>query len=263
MQLLNILIQLAFLVLTQLARTCIIEIDVLVEHKTKIDLDTKTITFPYLDGKPALRIVQDEKKENQEGHYKLIDIESLTDETEKIEDVSRSIESEEVTKLPLHINWQEIRKKINESQNLREEEKEELGKILWTRRRVFRKEPGVLKKYQHILKKREGQPFVGRSYAIPMSHREKVDQEIQRMLSMDIIQRSNTPYINPVVPVINKDGTICLCLGSRRIKEILIEDWECPQPVEVLFQKCKSMNVILNLDMASSFWHVPLHSNSR
>lgn len=45
--------------------------------------------------------------------------------------------------------------------------------------------------------------------------------------------------------------------------EILIEDGECPEPAEVLFKKCRGMNVMSNLDMTSSFWQVPLHSDSR
>ena len=91
-----------------------------------------------------------------------------------------------------------------------------------------------------------------------MAYREKVEKEIQKMLDIGIIQRSNSPYINPIVPVIIKDGSVRLCLDARKLNEILIEDWECPKPTEVLFQKCKGMQV-----MSSSFWQIPLHTNSK
>ena len=53
-----------------------------------------------------------------------------------------------------------------------------------------------------------------------------------------------------------------LCLGARRLNEILIKDWECPEPAEVLFQKYKEMKVMSSLDMTSSFWPIPLNTDS-
>ena len=96
-----------------------------------------------------------------------------------------------------------------------------------------------------------------------MDYRDKVDQEIKRMLEKGIIQRSSSPYINPTVSVIKKDGIVRLCLDARRLNDILLEDWECPEPAEILFQKCKGIKVMSSLDMTSSFWQVPLEENSK
>ena len=60
-----------------------------------------------------------------------------------------------------------------------------------------------------------------------------------------------------------KDGTIRLCLDARKLNEILLEDWECPEPLEILFQKCKGTRVMSSLDMTSRFWQVPLEKNSK
>lgn len=68
-----------------------------------------------------------------------------------------------------------------------------------------------------------------------MAHREKMDEEIHRMLEPDVIQRSDSPFIIPLVTVVKKDGTVRLCLDSRKLNEILEEDWECPEPAEILF----------------------------
>ena len=61
-----------------------------------------------------------------------------------------------------------------------------------------------------------------------MTYREKMDEEIQRMLEAGFMRRSGSPYINPVV-------TVRLCLYARKLNEILEDDWECLQPAEVLF----------------------------
>ena len=151
---------------------------------------------------------------------------------------------------------------MEDTTTMKPEEKQKLQGISWKYKNVFRKQLGRLTSYEHILKVKENQPFVSQSYPIPIAYREKVDEEIQRVLKMKIIQRSNSPYINALGPVIKKDGSVRLCLDARKLKEILIEDWECPEPVEILFQKCKGTKIMSSQDMTSSYWQVPLHSNS-
>ena len=56
----NHMIQVAFLVVPKLSRPCIIGIDLLDEFRCHIDLDSKTISFPHLEGKPSIRIINEE-----------------------------------------------------------------------------------------------------------------------------------------------------------------------------------------------------------
>lgn len=141
--------------------------------------------------------------------------------------------------------------------------KKRLKDLLWKYKKVFRRQPGLLTSYEHTLKIKEGQPFLGRSCPIPMKYRGKVKEEIQRILDMDVIERSKSPYLNPIVPVIKKDGTVRLCLDAWKLNEVLIEDWERPEPAEMLFQRCRGVKVMSSLDMTSSFWQVPLDPSSR
>ena len=65
-QLPNCLIQTIFLVVPKLSRSCIIGIDFLDHPRRKIDLDSKTISFPYLEGEPSLRIINEETDDSSE-----------------------------------------------------------------------------------------------------------------------------------------------------------------------------------------------------
>ena len=238
------LIQTIFLVVPKLSKPCIIGIDFLDHLRSKIDLDNKTISFPHLEGEPSLRIVNEEADTAHKNT--LQEINSLEKDISAVD-----------------IEYEEVNMKLEETFTMEPEEKEKLQGILWQYKKVFRKEPGRLTSYEHFLKVKEDQPFVGRSYPVPIAYREKVDEEIQRMLKMKITQRSSSPYINPLVPVIKKDGTVRLCLDARKLNEILLEDWECPEPAEILFQKCKGTKIMSSLDMTSSFWQIPLHPNSK
>ena len=246
LQLPNHIIQVVFLVVPKLSRPCIIGIDLLDEFKSHIDLDSKTISFPHLEGRPSIKIRNEETTlSSREGARQINAIQDIQVE-----------ENKEIVR-------EEIKQKLEETNITDPEIERQLGDVLWRHRAVFRKEPGRLKTYQHILRVKENQPFVGRSYPVPMAYRDKVDEEIRKMLNMGIIQRSSSPYINPIVPVIKKYGSIRLCLDARKLNEILLEDWECPEPVETLFQKCKGTKVMSSLDMTSSFWQVPLEDNSK
>ena len=243
-QLPNHLIQVVFLVVPKLSRPCIIGIDLLDEFRSQIDLDNKIISFPLLEGKPSIRIMNEETTKPPKK------------ETRIINSISKLGNNVEVSK-------EEIRTKIQETNLINSNEKKQLEDLLWKHKAVFRKTPGRLTTYQHRLLVKENQAFIGKSYPVPIAYRDKVDQEIKRMLEMGIIQRSSSPYINPIVPVIKKDGTVRLCLDARKLNDILLEDWECPEPAEILFQRCKGIKVMSSLDMTSSFWQVPLEENSK
>ena len=59
-QLPDTLIQVVFLVVPKLSRPCIIGIDLLDELKSKINLESKKISFPHLESSPSLKIVNEE-----------------------------------------------------------------------------------------------------------------------------------------------------------------------------------------------------------
>ena len=244
-QLPNHIIQVVFLVVAKLSRPCIIGIDLLDEFRSQIDLDSKTISFPLLEGRPSIRIINEETTKQPERETRIINsIKNLGNDAE--------------------MSKEEIRIKIEETNLINSNEKKQFEDLLWKHKAVFRKTPGRLTTYQHRLLVKENQAFIGRSYPVPMAYRDKADEEIKRMLEMGIIQRSSSPYINPIVPVIKKDGTVRVCLDARKLNDILPEDWKFPEPAEILlFQKCKGIKVMSSLDMTSSFWQVPLEENSK
>ena len=185
------------MVVPKLSRPCIIGIDLLDEFRSHIDLDSKTISFPHLEGKPSIRIVNEEIPASPaEKTHALNWITEIKDDIE--------------------IKKEKIRLKIEETNTANAETKKGLEDILWRHRAIFRKKPGRLKIYQHVLRVKENQPFIGRSYPIPVAYREKVDEKIRKMLNMGIIQRSSSPYINPIVPVIKKDGAVPLQAESKK-----------------------------------------------
>ena len=81
---------------------------------------------------------------------------------------------------------------------------------------IFPKKPGHLLIYVHKLKIKDDQPFIIKTYPIPMRLREIVTSEINNLLNLGIVRRSNSQYINPLVTRLKKDGSVRMCLGARK-----------------------------------------------
>lgn len=237
--------QAIFLVVPHLSRACIIGIDLLDKLKTHIDLVQHWLVFKELKGHPTLLLSKDGP---------------IEEECNQSKEVNQVSSTSSINSL---LTWTEL-EEIVDTLNLKSDTtKTKLKETLWKYRDVFQKKPGRLKDYFHELKIKNDKPFISRSYPIPISYREAVQEEIDRMLDMNIIQRSNSPYINPLVPVKKKDGSIRLCLDARKLNDLMIEDWECPETAEVLFQGCSGVEKMSTLDLTSSFWQIQLHPASR
>ena len=91
----------------------------------------------------------------------------------------------------------------------------------------------------------------------------QVNEAIDMMLKYNIISRSNTEYINPVVTAPKKDNAVRLCLDSRFLKQKLKVDREIPQGIEEIFRRCSAKQYLSQLDMRSSFWQLKLAEKSR
>ena len=113
-------------------------------------------------------------------------------------------------------------------------EKKKFWEILKKCKDIIFKKPGRLSIYQHELKIKGDKPFIIKTYPIPIKLRELVTSEINNLLELGIIRRSNCPYIlmNPL---------------ARKLNYIMINDDECGEPTEVLFQRYGG-NKILSID---------------
>lgn len=156
-----------------------------------------------------------------------------------------------------------INSKIEEIGGMDTKYIEKLRSILLKNQKVFSDRPGRIKGYTHHFDVTDNKPYMLKGWPIPLKYQDEVKREINRMFAYGVIERSNSPYINPLVPVIKRDQSVRLCLDARRINSVTVPDYEGPSPINEILAKCSKVRIMSTIDLTSSFWQVPLAQECR
>lgn len=90
------------------------------------------------------------------------------------------------------------------------QEDEKFKQLLQEYQHVFSDNPGLIREYECQIKVSPGEPIYKRPYPIPISRFSKMDKEIQRMLDLDIIEKSDSPWSSLIIGIEKKNGDIRL-----------------------------------------------------
>lgn len=112
------------------------------------------------------------------------------------------------------------------------DQKKYLFEIFKRYEQAFSKISGRINTYVHSLKLRVDKPFINKRYPIPMKYSDQVELEIKRRLDLGVIRKSKSNFINPVVIVIKKDGSVRICLDARELSKVIENDFEAPKRIE-------------------------------
>ena len=128
---------------------------------------------------------------------------------------------------------------------------------------VFSELPGCTDAYEHHITPLQEKQYIKKSYPVPISQRVAVNSEIQRMLNMGIIERSESPYCNPLRIVEKKSGEVRVCLDARFLNRVISSDNECPPRIEDIIQHHEGIQYMSTTDLISGYWQVRLTKESR
>lgn len=146
---------------------------------------------------------------------------------------------------------------------LNTQESAELKRVLRQNREIFSEKPRVTNVYEHQIITTHEDKFVRRTYPVPIKYQNQVDSEINNMLKHNIIERSNSNFLNPMVIVKKKNDEIRVCLDMRNLNSITQKIFDCAPNADELFIKCQGVKYMSKLDLTASFWQIPLERNSR
>ncbi|GFN88441.1 reverse transcriptase [Plakobranchus ocellatus] len=123
--------------------------------------------------------------------------------------------------------------------------------------------PGCTNTHCHEIRLTTDAVIRVKPYPLPFAAREFVTQEVNDLLSLGVIEPSDSPYCFPIVVVKKKDGSMRLCIDFQKLNAATVFDAENIPRQEDLFNQLSHAMIFSSCDLCKAYWHVPLHPDSR
>ncbi|GBO09397.1 Retrovirus-related Pol polyprotein from transposon 17.6 [Araneus ventricosus] len=108
------------------------------------------------------------------------------------------------------------------------------------------------------------------NYDLPVSLRpnrtssveeQETKSQVEKLLQAGLIKESNSPYLSPVTLAFKRDEgkKTRLCIDFRKLNALCKSDSEPLPLMDSLLDKLSKAKIFSCLDLASGYWHVPIH----
>ncbi|KAK8776894.1 hypothetical protein V5799_029762 [Amblyomma americanum] len=128
---------------------------------------------------------------------------------------------------------------------------------------VFSDLPGKTKIIACKLRLTTEQPVHVRRYPLPLIAHKSVEKEVEEMLRLGIIERTESAYNSPLIVVKKTDGSNRLCVDFRRLNSVLIPDSEPIPRINVVFASVAQKKYFSKFDLAKRYWQIPMEGSSK
>lgn len=165
---------------------------------------------------------------------------------------------------PSHISELSLNSLVSDdnSHQLSPEDKFTLTSIVDSLPQFERRGLGKTNLIEHKIDTGSSEPVKQRHYPYSPAVQKLVFEEINRMLSMGVIEKSNSPWNSPVC-LVRKPGKNRLCLDSRKVNSLTVKDAYPLPHIEGLLSRLEDTFYISSKDLKDAFWQVPLEKSSR
>jgi len=140
----------------------------------------------------------------------------------------------------------------------RNTEQAEIRQILNEYHDIFSDVPKVMNLIEHKVQLTETEPVKRKSYPIPYKLQKYIDKDIDDMLAMGMIERSEAPYASPSVLVKKADNTYRVCINFKGLNKITVFDPEPTMSPNVIFPKLSGSQYYSTLDFSKGYWAIPM-----
>ncbi|RWS03246.1 retrovirus-related Pol polyprotein from transposon 297-like protein [Dinothrombium tinctorium] len=159
-----------------------------------------------------------------------------------------------VEKMPLSTG------EVNIGKGLTECQKQELKNVLNSHLDRFAFDPRSLGRTtvcKHEIDTGNSPPFNIAPYRAPFAQRQEIQRQINEMMALGVIRKSNSPYSSPVILVRKKDGSFRFCIDFRRLNADTVKDVPLPN-IDDALHSLTGAKVFATLDLNSGFWQIEI-----
>ena len=100
-------------------------------------------------------------------------------------------------------------------------------------------------------------------HRVPVSLKDTVNSQIDKMLHHGIIQPSCSPWASPIVMVKKKDETWWICVDYRKVNAMTHRDAYPLPRIDATLDSLAGSTLFTTLDLASGYWQVESKSSGK
>jgi transposase InsO family protein len=141
--------------------------------------------------------------------------------------------------------------------------KQELQAVFQKHQEKMTDLPGTSDLVEHSVRIPEGSVVNVKQYPLPFESQKVVEEEVRKMLALDVIEPSVSPFSSPIVLVKKKDGSTRFCIDFRHLNKVTEFDAEPIPDPEVLFASLQSKQHFTKIDLAKGYWQIPMAESDR
>ena len=128
-------------------------------------------------------------------------------------------------------------------------------------KKLFGKKSGLTNLLSHKIE--NSQVIFSKPRRLSPSENDQADKLCEEMLKDNVICPSSSPYNLPIVMVQKNDGSTLFCIDYRKLnKDTKVSKYPLTNPVSC-FEKLHGSFYFTSLDLASAYWSVPMHEESK
>ena len=235
-----------------------------------IDLGKVQKTFHINMLKKYTRRVDDSEDVNADANVCVVNTSDVLDAccTSVIEDEPESdpVKFDSLHKELIHLPTVEPKESVKDvkiNSELSQDHFSRVKRVIASYADVLTDLPGRTNLGQHEIQLLDDHPVRRRPYPIPHSLRQKVQDEVESMIKMDLVEPSDSPYASPLVIVKKPDGTDRYCVDFRLLNAKTRFDAEPVPDQTEIFAKLANDRYFTKLDLSKGYWQIPLTERAR
>lgn len=107
-------------------------------------------------------------------------------------------------------------------------------------------------------------PVIHPPRRVPVTLRSKIQEELARMESLDVIEKVAEPtdWVNSMVTIIKPNGKIRICIDPRDLNKAVKREYYPMRTIDEIITRMPNASVFSVLDASSGFWQVQLDHES-
>ena len=143
------------------------------------------------------------------------------------------------------------------------EQQDEVRSLLREYKEIFSDVPKVTNLIEHKIELTQREPVRCKAYPTPYKMKEIVDKEIDDLLEMGVIERSEAPYASPLVLVKTPDTAYRVCVNFKDLNKVTVFDPEPIMSPDDIFPMLAGSKIYSSFDSCKGYYGIPMQEESK